>query len=117
MDHLLPATDFKTLILLVLGKRKRLRVAGDSMLPLLRSGNEILYAPRAYQKSLPQVGDIVVTHHPQQPKLLIVKKVQEVTVVGDCFLIGYNPAASTDSRHWGLISYKQLLGKVTNRFC
>lgn len=86
------------------------------MLPSLPPGVEILYAPDAYQKSPPQVNDIVVIDHPYDQKLILVKRVTRVASNGNCFLTGDNPAASTDSRHWGLVSRHKILGKVTNLF-
>ena len=44
------------------------RVAGESMLPALRSGDLLLVRPGA------RVGDIVVARHPGEPGRLIVKR-------------------------------------------
>ncbi len=104
------------LLLWLLRKRKRFRVTGNSMLPLLQPGEEILVNLSAYQKSFPEVGDIVVANHPNRPNFQIVKRVTLVNEDGNCFLIGDNPTESTDSRSFGTVNPNNILGKVTSRF-
>ena len=104
------------LLLWLLRKRKRFRVTGNSMLPLLQPGEEILVNLSAYQKSFPEVGDIVVANHPNRPNFQIVKRVTLVNEDGNCFLIGDNPTESTDSRSFGTVNPNKILGKVTSRF-
>ena len=116
MTSLLPDTNLLTFALFLLGKRKRLKVVGDSMLPWLRAGEEILIDPKAYTKSKPEINDIVAIAHPLKPNLTIVKRVKAIADDGKYFLIGDNPAASTDSRHWGNVTHQQIIGKVTNFF-
>ena len=116
MTPQLPQTNFLALLLLLVGRRKRFKIVGQSMLPLLEQGEEVLIDPYAYSKSQPQVNDIVVTNHPWNTQLTIVKRVTEVAVDGSYFLRGDNPASSTDSRQWGLVNRSKIIGKVTNRF-
>lgn len=115
MSQNLPQARYLELILLLLRQRKRLRVTGNSMMPLLKPGDEIILNPHAYVKAPPKVGDIVVARHPQQ-ELKIIKRVAVIELNGDCFLLGDNPLASTDSRHWGTVNYIELAGKVTSIF-
>lgn len=118
MTDALPETTYRELLLLILRKRKRLKIVGESMLPLLKPGDEILIDPHAYRKSLPQIDDIIVTIHPLQRNLTIVKRISAIDI-NNCkrfFLVGDNPEASTDSRHWGTIKLADILGKVTNQF-
>jgi nickel-type superoxide dismutase maturation protease len=112
----LPETTYREIILLFLRKRKRLRVAGESMLPLLQPGDEILIDPFAYQKSSPQVNDIIVTQHPLQRNFPIVKRINAINDGGRYFVTGDNREASTDSRHWGTIKSSDIIGKVTSQF-
>lgn len=112
----LPETTYREIILLLLRKRKRLRVVGESMLPLLQPGDEILLDPFAYQKSSPQINDIIVTQHPLQPNLSIVKRINGINDGDRYFVTGDNRKASTDSRHWGSIKSSDIIGKVTSQF-
>ena len=85
------------------------------MLPLLQPGDEILFAPHAYKKSKPQVGDVIVALHPLQKNLTIVKRIIEIE--GDrYFVVGDNLSFSTDSRHWGKIGLANIIGRVTSKF-
>jgi len=103
-------------MLLLLRRRKRLKVVGESMLPSLEPGDEILFDPYAYTNSLPQIDDIVVTVHPRQKSLLIVKRIAALDSQNRCFLLGDNLEGSTDSRHWGTIKPADLIGKVSSHF-
>lgn len=117
MTSSLPETTYREIILLFLRKRKRLRVVGESMLPLLQPGDEILINPFAYQKSSPQINDIIVIQHPLQKNLPIVKRINAIKDGDRYFVTGDNSKASTDSRHWGTIKFSDIMGKVTSQFC
>jgi nickel-type superoxide dismutase maturation protease len=116
MAKTLPKTTYKELLLLLLSRRKRWKVVGESMLPLLQPGDEILLDPDAYRKYLPQIGDIVVIMHPLQSNLTIVKRITAINNHDGYFVTGDNATASTDSRHWGTIKFSDILGKVTSQF-
>ena len=112
----LPDTNLSTFLLLLIGRKKRLRVVGRSMLPLLKPGEEILFDSYIYRKSSPQINDIIVAIHPNRPNMTIVKRIDSIERDGKYFLLGDNPRESTDSRHWGAIEKSNILAKVTNRF-
>ena len=71
----LPDTNLSAFLLFSLGRKKRLKVVGRSMLPLLKPGEEILIDSYIYRKSSPQINDLVVTIHPYQPNITIVKRI------------------------------------------
>jgi nickel-type superoxide dismutase maturation protease len=81
-----------------------LLVTGDSMAPALRDGDWVL----ARVAGAAAVGQVVVARRPGDP-MLLVKRVVEVTP-GGYWLVGDNPAASTDSRHFGPVP--QVLARV-----
>lgn len=112
----LKETSYSEFILLLFRRRKRFKVTGKSMLPQLKPGDEILINPDAYRNSLPEIGDIVVTMHPQQDNLSLVKRITAVDHHGNYFLTGDNLEESTDSRVWGTIKLSDILGKVTSIF-
>ena len=105
----------KELLLWLLRFRRRFRVTGTSMAPLLEPGDEILIDPRAYRRTPPAPGDIVVARHPYRTDLRLVKRVTEVLDDGHCLLTGDNAAESTDSRIYGPLPPERILGRVTSR--
>ncbi len=112
---MLHKSSFREMLLWLLRRRRRFRVTGDSMRPLLAPGDEVLIDPLAYRHGLPHVGDIVVAQHPYIRDLRLIKRVTAVNAGGRCRLEGENSAASTDSRAFGALSPAHLLGRVTSR--
>ena len=86
------------------------------MLPVLKNGDTVLTDPRVEIS----VGDIVAANHPYIQSIKLIKRVQSINADGRYVLIGDNPEASTDSRHFGTIARCDLAGKVIclieNRF-
>ncbi|NJL82172.1 MAG: nickel-type superoxide dismutase maturation protease [Chloroflexaceae bacterium] len=115
MSASLPASNYRELFLWLLGRRRRFRVTGPSMLPLLRPGEEVLVQAIAKDSQGPQAGEIVIARHPDQPGLRLIKRVKAVDG-GLYFLQGDNDRESTDSRSFGAVPWEQILGKVTSRF-
>lgn len=116
MTQELPDITYREFLLWILRKRRRFRVTGISMQPLLQPEEEILINPFAYQKASPQINDLVVATHPDKKNLEIVKRISYITEEGTFFLLGDNPNHSTDSRNFGTIPLKNIIGKVTTRF-
>ena len=91
-----------------LGLRQRVVIEGESMLPLLEPGDEVLMSSRS-----PEPGQLVVAQHPFKSVLLI--KLLDSCEQDRCWLLGLNPAESTDSRSLGNFSKQALLGVVTSK--
>lgn len=87
------------------------RVEGDSMLPSLKDGDKVLVRPPKHLQS----GDIVVANHPFR-NTTIIKRIREISTSGKLFLRGDNPDESTDSRTFGEIDRKEVLGKAICRW-
>ena len=83
------------------------------MQPTLEPGDRVLVR-RLGQKPKPSTGSVVVIWHPQQSKLRLIKRVKRVEETG-IWLLGDNPAESTDSRQLGVVPMKLLIGEVVNR--
>jgi nickel-type superoxide dismutase maturation protease len=105
-------SNFRELFLWFIRLRRRYRVTGASMFPLLNAGDEVLVNPRAYRQQPPRVGDIVVAQHPGQADLQIIKRVAEVKGDGRFYLQGDNTNESSDS----LVPPSLILGRVTSKF-
>ena len=93
----------------LLGRRRRVRVVGESMVPTLHPGQFVLVDPGRR----PQPGQLVVAHHPERPELLVVKRVASIGDDGRYELSSDNPEAGTDSRAWGPVPAEALAGTVT----
>ena len=90
------------------GLREIFRVEGDSMLPVLKNGDLILINPCAEFR----IGDIVLARHPFKQSVKIVKRIAEILPGERYFLLGDNPPESSDSRQFGAIPAKDILGKA-----
>jgi nickel-type superoxide dismutase maturation protease len=81
------------------------RIQGHSMEPALPAGSFVL-ATRWFKKI--KVSDIVSFKHDDQ---LFIKRVTEIKN-NQLWLLGDNPADSLDSRTFGWVDYKSILGKI-----
>ncbi len=99
----------------LVGRRRRYRVTGTSMVPTLQPGDHLLIDEHAYDERLPLVGEIVVATHPTTAPLILTKRVtacdrERVWLGSD------HPDAGTDSRHFGPVARLHLIGRVTTQF-
>ena len=94
-------------------------VRGDSMTPALRSGDRVLVLRGIHRWAPPRPGEVVLARVPAAPDLEIVKRVtaRRRDPDGDRYvLLGDNPTASTDSRHFGPVPGACLTGRVWLRY-
>ena len=91
-----------------------MRIEGESMLPTLHAGDRVLVKPFRQTLGELQPGTVVVSWHPERPKLRLVKRLAACSAEG-LTLMGDNPAASTDSRQFGMIPEALLIGVVVGR--
>ena len=85
----------------------RVEIAGDSMRPALEPGDWAI----AVRSRRIHEGDVVVVERPDRPGLEIVKRAARADGEG-WFVLGDNPAASTDSRHFGPVPASAVRGRV-----
>lgn len=78
------------------------------MAPTLRSGDIVLID----QNASVGINDLVLANHPYQSNTKIIKRISEIDADGALILTGDNPSESTDSRTFGAISIKSIVGKV-----
>lgn len=81
------------------------RVAGNSMLPSLRSGRIII--AKAKPAAL-RPTNVVIVRHDSIDKVKRIKSLKR----GRLFLLGDNADLSLDSRSFGWVSEDQVIGKV-----
>jgi nickel-type superoxide dismutase maturation protease len=95
----------------MLMRPRRVVVEGASMEPTLAEGDR-LFVVRA-RRAAP--GDLVVLRDPRDGRRILVKRV--TSVVGDDVMVhGDNPTASTDSRAFGPVARRALMGRVVRRY-
>jgi len=85
------------------------------MAPRLPSGSRIV-ARSIDDATRLRVGDVVVARRPGRPELEIVKPIQAIDAGGAIFLVGDNPASSTDSRQFGAVMRHHILARVGWRY-
>ncbi len=109
----LPTPSWREWILWFLRQRMRLQVTGDSMLPTVKSGDIVLIDTKAYLRSIPKIGDIVLARHPYKD-LSIIKRITDITPENRLTLSSDNRQVGSDSRQFGTISKQRIIGKVTS---
>lgn len=86
----------------------RYKIYGDSMLPTLKEGYQVICYRWAYIKNSPKVGDVIVA------KIKDLEIIKRVMLIRDeeVYLKGDNEKQSTDSRNFGWIHNRQIVGKI-----
>ena len=83
------------------------------MQPTLEPGDRVLVKGLG-RKLAPSLGSVVVTWHPQRNKIRLIKRLSRLDSTG-LWLLGDNPAESTDSRQLGPVPTNLLIGEVVGR--
>ncbi len=83
------------------------------MQPTLEPGDRVLVR-RLGWKPAPSLGSVVVTWHPHSSEVRLIKRLSRVENTG-LWLLGDNPAESTDSRQLGAVPTNLLIGEVVGR--
>jgi nickel-type superoxide dismutase maturation protease len=82
------------------------------MEPALRAGDWIVvWGP----SRAPRVGEIVLLRDPRDPERLLLKRVATVKD-GACTVLGDRPEESTDSRTFGPVQFRDILGRAIFRY-
>ena len=116
MAHMtLPPLTWRFFLFWLIGRLQRYRVVGESMLPTLSPSTDVLVDCRQSVIAAVQAGDVVCIAHPDQPGLLLIKRVNQrahdnVSVLGD------HANQSQDSRHFGQVNLQDIIGRVVCTF-
>jgi nickel-type superoxide dismutase maturation protease len=95
----------------VIVRPRRVEVEGRSMEPTLAPGDRLLVTRASHL----QPGDVVAARDPRDHRRIVVKRVG--ALLGDeVVLRGDNPWASTDSRSFGTVPRRAVLGRVMRRY-
>jgi nickel-type superoxide dismutase maturation protease len=82
------------------------------MRPALLPGDRVLVAGRRLR-----AGNVAAVRDPRRPERVLVKRVASVDRrTGAVTVVGDNPAASTDSRHFGPVAPDLVVGRVRWRY-
>lgn len=95
---------------------ERVRITGPSMEPVLHDGDRVLVNRLAYLLRRPRPGEVVLARVSTVPGGMTVKRVAAVEGSGHLMLLGDNRAQSTDSRHFGAVPPRAVLGRVWYRY-
>ena len=85
----------------------RVKVIGRSMEPGLKDNQTVIASSLPYFFGKPHVNDIVVLSHGK----CIIKRIINVKK-NEIFVVGDNNKESTDSRNFGWVSKRKIIGKV-----
>jgi len=106
-----PEPTLKEWLYTLIGLRQRMKITGQSMHPTLKQNDLVLI--KTYKNTPPQTNDIIVLWHPTKTNLKIIKRLHHTTPEGNYFVLSDNNQGQ-DSRHYGPINPKLLIGKVTS---
>ena len=96
----------------------RVEVVGGSMAPALLPGDRLLLLRRPLgSPGWPAVGDVVALNDPREPMRVLVKRVADIDQsAGTVTVLGDAAEASTDSRTFGAVPRRALLGRAIYRY-
>ena len=91
-----------------------LLVCGNSMNPTYKDGEYLFSLPTSFNKI--KEGDVLIFRTPYDQKRVVIKRVAlKCTKTKELFFLGDNLDDSYDSRNYGFVPYKYVLGKVTDQ--
>jgi nickel-type superoxide dismutase maturation protease len=86
------------------------------MEPTVSAGDWVVVDTEAYRRRMPRPGHVVLACDPREPSREIVKRVVQLDLHNDAWLEGDNPESSTDSRQYGPVPRRLVVGRVRWRY-
>lgn len=96
-------------------------VEGPSMEPAYRAGHRLLVNKLAYLRRQPAIGDVVVLRDPDDGARFLIKRIAappngDAPAPWRVWVLGDNAAASRDSRSFGPVDRRSVVGKAWFRY-
>lgn len=86
-----------------------LKVKGESLTPEFSGGDFVLVSKIPFFLAPPVAGEVIAFHQPGYG--LLIKRIESISAQGELTVAGTHPA-SVDSRVFGPVRRKDVLGKV-----
>jgi nickel-type superoxide dismutase maturation protease len=87
-----------------------LKVHGDSLIPDYQEGDFVLVSKIPFLFASPRPGQVIAFHMP--PYGTLIKRVEQVLEGGQSFFVAGTHPHSVDSRQFGPVRRRALLGRV-----
>ena len=89
---------------------KKYTIKGESMSPTINPGNIVFASSLPYFFSKPKVNDLVTAYDPRDGRILV-KRITKIDN-NEYFVAGDNKTKSADSRIFGKLKRRDIIGKV-----
>jgi inner membrane protease subunit 1 len=89
------------------------------MEPAYRHGDRLLVNRLAYIRAAPRPGDVVILRDPDDNRRLLLKRVAGSTAStppGQIRVLGDNAGESRDSRHFGPVTVRLIVGRAWRKY-
>lgn len=92
---------------------EKYQITQESMIPLFYPGENVLVNKLAYFFQNPKIGDVIIIKTRSRKRLI--KRIEKISSE-KIYVIGENKIKSIDSRRFGPILKKEIIGKVISKF-